>query len=127
MKDLYNHIDVAQSLAPATRTANADGSGVDLQGFEGAVIEIVTGTITDGTHTFEVQESDDNTTFTAVDDADLQGTEPVVTNADGNKVYKIGYLGTKRYVRVSVTVSGATSGGAYATNVIKGYARKKPV
>ena len=41
MKDLANSISVVQSLAPAVRTADANGTGVDLQGFEGATVVVV--------------------------------------------------------------------------------------
>ena len=127
MRDLYNKIALAISLAVLARTASANGTGVDLQGHEGAVVEIITGTITDGTHTFEVQESDDNAAFTAVADADLLGAEPVITGVDDNVVRKIGYRGTKRYLRVIVTVTGApATGGVYGANVIKGFPRHAP-
>lgn len=128
MKDLYNHVGAVNSIAPATHTASATGAGIDLQGFEGAVVMVAVGTWTDGSHTFEVQESGDNSTFAAVADADLQGSEPVVDGADDDAtVYKIGYLGTKRYVRVVATVSGTTTGAVYGASVLKGYARKQPV
>jgi hypothetical protein len=128
MKDLYNQQSPAQSLAPAARTASANGVGADLQGFEGALVVIDAGAWTDGSHTFEVQESDDNSTFTAVADDDLQGTEPVVdAAAEGGQVYKLGYLGTKRYVRVAATVSGTTTGAVYGAAVVRGFPRKSPV
>jgi hypothetical protein len=126
-KDMYNSINAAPTLSPAARTANANGVGVDLQGFEGALVLIQTGVITDGTHAFEVQESDDNVTFTAVADADLQGTEPSVGATDDDKVYRIGYVGTKRYVRVVSTASGTTTGGIYGASIAQGFARKQPV
>lgn len=126
MRDLENRLSVAQSLAPAARTASANGTGVDLANYDGAVVIFTTGAITDGTHTVEVQESADNTTFTAVADADLIGSEPAIGVADDNVIYEIGYIGTKRYLRAAVTVAGATTGGVYAINVIRGYPRKQP-
>jgi len=123
-RDLVNNISVAQTLAPAARTASANGTGVDLQGYESAAVVIAAGTITDGTHTIEIQESDDNSTFTAVADADLQGSEPTVAS---NTVYEVGYLGSKRYIRAITTVSGATSGGVYGAVVVRGHARSKPI
>ena len=110
MMDMYNNIDVAQSLAPATYTASTNGSSVDLQGYQAATVVVSAGTITDGTHAIEVQESTDGSTFTAVASSDLQGTEP--TALASNTVYRIGYMGTARYIRVVTTVTGATSGGA---------------
>jgi len=125
--DLYNNLSVAQSLAPAARTADENGAGVDLQGFHGAMVVVHTGAITDGTHTIEVQESDDDSTYTAVADADLQGSEPAIGVADDNKIYKIRYMGTKRYIRAVVTVAGATTGGVYDAVVVRGAPRKAPV
>lgn len=128
MRDLYNDIGLVQSLAPAARIASANGTGVDLKDYEGAVVLFEVGARTDGTHTFEVQDSADNVTFAAVADSFLQGTEPVVAAAgDANKVYKIGYLGSKRYLRAAVTVAGATTGAVYGANVIRGHAATKPV
>ena len=43
MRDLANSVSVAQSLAPAVRTADANGTGIDLQGFESATIVVDTG------------------------------------------------------------------------------------
>jgi hypothetical protein len=130
-KDPYNNLLVRQSLTPAARTASANGTGVDRNGsgamFQAAVIVVTTGTITDGTHTIEVQDSDDNTTFAAVADDYLQGAEPVIAAADDNVVYHIGYLGRKRYLRTIVTVAGTTTGGVYGAAVILGDPRVMPV
>ncbi len=124
--DLYSALGVARTLSPAARTASANGVGVNRANFPGTMIVIQTGTITDGTHTFDVKESDDNSTYTAVAASDLQGAAPVVGAADDDKVYKVGYLGRKAYVRVDVTVAGATTGGVYSASVIQGGARNGP-
>jgi hypothetical protein len=121
-RDLFNITEAEQSLRPAARTASANGAGVDLKGFHSALVIIDVGLRTDGSHTFELQESDDNTTFTAVADADLQGTEPAVTSAATDEViYELGYLGGKRYLRVIVTVSGATTGAVYGASIVRGH------
>ncbi|MGW1039332.1 hypothetical protein [Streptomyces sp. NPDC002547] len=118
----YNNQLTKQSLAPAARTANASGGSVDRvaggAAFQDAVIVVSTGTITDGTHTIVLEESADNSSWAAVADADLQGTEPAIVAADDNKVFEIGYIGAKRYVRASVTVAGATTGGIYGADVV---------
>jgi hypothetical protein len=125
-KDIYHHISPAVSLSPDAHTASENGTGVDLHGFESALV-VVTGTLTDGTHTIEVQESSDNSTFTAVDNADLLGTEPVITSTGSNKAYKVGYIGSKRYIRVVTTVASATTGGVYGALVLRSDARHQPV
>lgn len=125
--DLRSSVAVAHTLAPAARTADVDGDGVDLAGFDAAVVAIHVGAWTDGTHTFEVQESDDDSTYTAVADADLDGAEPVVDDASSDdSVVEIGYHGRSRYLRVAVTTSGTTSGAVYGATVVRGKARKLP-
>ena len=46
--DLYNEITAVQSLGPAARTATANGSSADLQGYESCLVEINAGAWTDG-------------------------------------------------------------------------------
>ncbi len=117
MKDLTNNINIAQSLAPAARTASANGSGVDLQGYNSAAIAFHPGVITDGTHTPKVQESDDDSTYTDVAAKDLIGS---LTDLASNTIQRIGYKGTKRYIRAVSTVAGATTGGVYGAEVVRG-------
>ncbi|MEU9654200.1 hypothetical protein AB0E00_35630 [Streptomyces sp. NPDC048110] len=126
--DIKNHLDPQPSLAPAARTASANGTGVDLANFDAAMVLIDVGTWTDGAHTFEVQDSDDNAAFTAVDAAYLDGAEPVVdAAADDAQVYTVGYHGIKRYLRVAVTVTGGPATGAvYGASVVRGKGRVKP-
>lgn len=128
VRDLRSGLGPAQSLAPAARTASADGDSVDLRGFDSAMILVDVGAYTDGTHTIEVQESDDGSAWAAVADSDLDGTEPVIDAAgDANAVTAIGYLGSARYVRVSVTATGTSSGAVYGANVIRGHPHQAPV
>nr|WP_062336179.1 hypothetical protein [Herbidospora sakaeratensis] len=115
-RDAYNNLLVKQTLIPAVRNASANGTAVDRNedgcGFQSALVVVNAGTVTDGTHTIEVQDSDDGTNFTAVADAYLQGAEPAIVAADDNKVFEIGYLGLRRYLRVVLTVSGSPATGA---------------
>jgi hypothetical protein len=116
--------DVVNSLAPAARTATANGTGIDLANVASAMIVFIVGTITDGTHTPKVQESDDGSTFTDVAAADLIGSLAVLAS---NTNQRVGYRGNKRYVRAVSTVAGATTGGVYAAVVVRGDSRKQPV
>ncbi|MFE2555973.1 hypothetical protein ACFXGT_08045 [Streptomyces sp. NPDC059352] len=131
MKDAYSNITVRETLSIATRTASANGTGVDRAGggamFQDALVIVHTGTITDGTHAVDVQESDDNSSFTSVAASELQGTEPSIVAADDNKMYVVGYKGLKRYLRVAVTASGTTSGGVYGASVVLANPRTAPV
>ncbi|WP_309095267.1 hypothetical protein [Streptomyces sp.] len=126
----YNNTRVQRTLAPAARTATANGTTVDRAAsgarYQDALVVIDTGVVTDGTHTFTVQESANGTSWSAVADADLQGTEPVVTSANDDTVYELGYVGGARYLRVAVTVAGATNGGIYSAAVVLSNARRGP-
>lgn len=127
-KDIYSNIGVAETLAPASRTASVNGTGVDLAGYESAAVVIERGAAggTTPSFTFEVQESDDNATFTAVAGANLQGTEPVVTAAGAPVM--IGYLGAKRYIRAAITAASGTSPTLLCSAiVVRSNARDKPV
>lgn len=133
---VYSNALVQQSVTQAGLRTNGtvNGTAVDLwsnpvgrQQFKSALIVVQTGTITDGTHTVEVQDSDDNSTFTAAADADLQGTEPAIAEANDNTVYEIGYHGVRRYLRVSVVTTGATLGGTFGAVIVLGFPRRYPV
>ena len=142
MRDLKNNIGVVQSLAPAARSSDADGTGVDLQGFESATIVIdmgAEGITLSSTNKIEIEleHSDDNSTFTDVtSSADVIGATPdsngVIATfddvAEAPAIASVGYIGGKRYIRAVANFSG-THGTAtpLAVSVIKGHARSNPV
>ena len=109
-KDLHNLISVTTAIA---LTAVADGEDVagvsiDRQGSDGLEFIFQVGAYTDGSVTPLVQESDDDSTYTDVADADLTNTEAsAALSAAG--VSSIGYIGDKRYVKVTAaTAAGST-------------------
>jgi hypothetical protein len=106
-------------LATLSGTTPAKGNIVDLLGFNSATLFLVSGAVTDaGTaagYAFEIQESDTtaDAAFTAVADSDLIGTEAALTvtddAADSTATGVIGYVGSKRYVRVVATGTSGTN------------------
>lgn len=129
MRDLYNNLLTFLSLYLQALTAAADGDAIiDLQGFQGALIQIFSGTITDGTsYEFEATHGDvaNLSDGVAVPDADLLGLEPTFLAADDDKIKEFGYIGSKRYLRVDLkTVVGSPStGGVFGAAVVKGFPR----
>lgn len=124
MKDIKNNIDAVTSIKSAAHTATVNGAGADLRGFDAAMVFISVGTITDGTHTPKVEESDDNSSWSDVAATDLQGTlAALATDTD----QRVGYIGNKRYIRVTATISGATTGGVYTSSVMRGIPHRAPV
>ena len=102
------------SIGPAAYNSTVNGSGVNLGSWNSNAIILQVGTITDGTHTPKVEESDDNSAWNDVDAEDLIGTLAELAS-DTNQ--QVSYVGDKQYVRVTVTVAGATTGGVYGAVV----------
>lgn len=121
------------SIPPLLRSANTtvNGTGVDLAGtgnfFRAAMLLVIAGAITDGTHTYKLQESDDNSSFTDVAAGDLQGALTAVTTAGANAVQRQSYTGSKRYLRAVVTTASATTGGNTAAVIIMSEGSGQPV
>ena len=127
MRDLYHSIGVVSALVPAVKTAAGDGAAIDTHGFNSVAFAVNTGAIAgDGDFGIKVQESD---TDQSGDFADAPaGT--FFTNApatlEASTSYKLGYIGNKRYVRLSLTKAGGTSIAAGASAVL-GNAADRPV
>jgi hypothetical protein len=127
-RDLNNQISTAVCIAPAAnRTADTNGSGVDLAGYRACCALVQFGTVTDGTWTPKLQESDDNSTFTDVAAADLSGSFTATTSSNDETVQEVSYLGSKRYVRVAVIETVAsTTGALFNALIVRGAAITEP-
>lgn len=130
-RTLYNECLPKVSLTFAERSSNTavNGTTVDRSEFKNfckdAMVLVQTGTITDGTHTITLEESDNGSGWSTV--TTLQGTAPVITDADSNKLYTFGYTGSKRYLRVVATTATADDGGVFGAIILLGNARRKPI
>lgn len=113
------------SLQPAARTASANGTGVDVGSYSNIIAVCNVGTRTDGTHTFSLEDSADNSSFAAVAAGDQIGTFSAITSSTQQQV--VGYIGTKRYIRVVITVAGASTGALSSAHIVAAGARKQPV
>lgn len=125
-RDLHNSIYPKRGLSPvAAGTDNTPyvSQIVDTSGFDSVEFLILIGANTDADATFAVLfEDGDNSGLsdnTAVADAQLLGTEALAgfDFSDDNEVRKIGYLGTKRYCRVTITPTGNNSGNIFIAGV----------
>lgn len=126
-RDIENNVSVASSVLPLLRTASVNGTGVDLRGFDAAMASVHVGTITDGTHTPKLQESDDDSTYTDVVAADLEGSFTAATSSADETVQTVGYKGDARYIRVVVTAAGTTTGGTVGATIVRDCAHSLPV
>lgn len=127
LKDISQILSPVVSVAPAAaRTTSTNGTGVDLRGYQAAMVTFTPATITDGTHTPKLQESDaSGSGYTDVAAGDMVGSLAALAS---NTVQTVGYRGTKRYLRAVVTVAGGPStGGVYSAVVVRGYPQVAPV
>lgn len=109
MRDLYSNIRAVQALASASRSAAIQGETIDLLGVGRMAVLVNTGTITgDGDFSATLQESEDGSTgWDDVAAAQMQSDVPATMEA--TSAYRLGYLGFKRFVRLSLTKDGGTS------------------
>lgn len=122
IKDIMSELgDPVVSLALTNRIADANGSGADLKGARRALIAAAVGDSGDtlsATVKFELEleESEDNSTFTDVADTDL--SEYVDGTNDGcfvlcdqptedSKLFLTEYRGNKRYIRAVANFTGS--------------------
>jgi len=112
---------VALNTANITTSTTTVGNIIDTADFNGGVnFTLSTGTRTDGTYTPLIEDGDaaNLSDAAAVDDAFLVKQDTSSTTAPeaqaalaaSNAISKIGYKGTKRYVRLSVVSTSVTSG-----------------
>lgn len=119
MKDLFSSVKAAPALAPAVQTAATATAALDLRDFGSVVYAIETGAIAgDGDFGVTLQHSDTTTAGDFVDvPADLVASNAPATLA-ASSAYKVGYKGSKRYVRLSLTKAGGTSIAAGAVAIL---------
>jgi hypothetical protein len=146
MKDLYNNITLLSGHDPIQGGDGTAPAAVafDLIGYESAVFVWwvgLEGSTLSGTNywNLKMEHADDNGsgaagTYTNVAAADVQGATPasgiVVTvddPAEDNKIYKIGYVGGKRFVRCTIAETGTGPNLPQALMVIKGHPALAPV
>lgn len=134
MKDLMNQIHTKRVISPVSvaDTTALVGEIVDKKGFESLTYVIATGSIADADATFTVllEESDDSgmSGATAVADADLLGTEVLAAFQfdDDNETRKLGYIGSKRYTRLTITPVANASAALVSAVAVLGHPQLAP-
>lgn len=121
-QDLHNNIKAQRGISPVAAQTNVDTAIVSqiLDTANAGSVEFlgIMGANTDANATFTVLVEEGNASnlsdAAAVDDADILGVEAMGLQYDSdNQVFKIGYIGSKRYVRVTITPSGNNSGDVF--------------
>ena len=128
MRDQMSELHIVRALSPVSVSDDTAQVSqiIDRQGYESLTFAIATGSIADANATFTVLVEDgDNASLTdaaAVADSQLVGTEALASFQfdDDNETRKIGYVGSKRYVRLTITPDGNGSAALLAAVAILG-------
>lgn len=135
MKDLHNDITVGRALSPAAAITDNTAQVcqiIDNQFLEAQEYVINIGALADADATFTVllEDGDDSglSDAAAVADAFLLGTEVLAsfTFADDNETRKLGYIGKKRYTRMTITPADNTGNAFFSVLSILGSPRHAP-
>ena len=126
MMDLENQTTISQVVDPAVTSIDVLSTVVDMAGFRDVTALVTVGESGDtlsGTVyvELEMQESDDDSTYTACADADITNAVAGSTNtgtfalidaaAEDDAVYASQYLGSKQYVKVNINLTGTHTNG----------------
>lgn len=133
MFDLHNNVKVLNAETGLLSNDTALVLSADRAGYRSVELFLLTGTLADAAATFVilVEDSADNSAWAAVADDFLAGLEiptgETLDQADDNKVIKIGYVGAKRYIRITVTPTGNADASPYSLLVLGGHAQVAPI
>jgi hypothetical protein len=143
MRDnLHNNafrVAITPLAAAVANNAAIVGNWIDRMGFEALTFGILTGTLADTDATFDVlvEEANaaDQSDAAAVADIDLisqtDGVAPEIAagfNFDADTATrKIGYIGHKRYARLTVTPANNTGAAPIAALAVLSHASSRPV
>lgn len=135
MRDLLNHLHPKRAISPAA--AVTDNTAfvsqiIDLAGYESLLFIILIGALADADATFAVTMEHGNqanlSDAAAVPAAQISGTLALAgfTFAADDQVRKVGYLGSKRYVRLTITPTGNAGNAFIAAAALLGDPRFAP-
>ena len=142
INDLISNLKITQITDSANFTASSNCGSVDRKGYEALVFVVLVGQSGDDLSgskkiELEVEESDDNASFTDVPDAQLSsyvdgvndGCFAVINSPSKDEtVYTVQYKGAKRFVRTRLAMSGMhINGTPIGVVAIQGYPQYAPV
>ncbi len=127
-KDLHNNLHPVRALSPVSVGDNTAQVSeiINRQGFGAVEFLILLGSIADADATFTVlvEHGDDSglSDAAAVPDSLLLGTETLAGFQfdDDNETRKIGYVGNKQYLRITITPANNTGAALIAVVAVLG-------
>ena len=128
MRDIKNNVDAVETIGPANHTVSINGAGVDLRDFDSAMVvfhgnngDFVTG---DESYTPKLQDSPDDSVWTDVAAADLEGS---FSDLRTTEVQRVGYKANQRYIRGVLTLAGTTPIIDANALIMRGHPHQAPV
>ena len=134
--ELHNNLKFSRAISPAAAVTNNTAyvsQILDTANFQDNELVLQIGELADADANFVVLIEEGNqanlSDNSAVADADLLGTELLAGFQfdDDNETRKIGYIGTKRYIRATVTPANNTGNAFLSGTWVQGGARKAPL
>lgn len=134
MRDMFNQVTPKRCISPQSVADNTAlvGEIIDRKGFESLTYLIATGSVGDAGAEFTVllEEGDVSnlSDAAAVADVNLLGTEALASfiQTDDNKCFKLGYLGTKRYTRLTITPTNNATAALIGAVALLGHPASAP-
>lgn len=119
MRTLKESTSVVQSLAPATRTTSANGTGVDVRNADDILFVLTNGTTSGTTPTLDVtvEDSADNSSFAAVSGYAFTQVTAAIAGGSAALTLQVPKRAVRRYVRAVATIAGTTPSFACAVLV----------
>lgn len=112
VNDLHGHSKVLAAFATTTIATDTTTAGIiiDTEGFEALEFLILSGTITLGDAAISLQHGDaaNLSDATTVDAEEILGSGVFAVDAD-DEVRKMGYIGKKRFVRLSIVTDNSAN------------------
>jgi|GEM_PF-1194313 len=146
MHNIVDNLKLEQALMPQTITTTALTSGnLDMLGVETLAVAVMVGNISETLSAsakvdLKIEHADDNGsgapgTYVACTDMDVANFANLSSglflsindNTKEQKRYVVEYRGAKRFVKITATPTGLTTGGAIAMLSLKGNVSQKPV
>jgi hypothetical protein len=126
-RDIRAIVDPVTLFAKVATTATQTIQGADISSYRGACFVVDVGTHTADDLVVTFQESDDNSTWTDIADADLEGSANDIAVVVGieDSVIKVGYSGIKKYIGAVIT-DGGTGSAVIGVSLVKGFPRQVP-
>lgn len=128
--DLKSNIGFARIATYGQKNATVAAAGTEVAGFNGACVVVEVGAHTADGISVTIVESDDDSTYTDVAAANLDGStgweqDLSITTSNDNTTYYVGYKGNKKYLGAKIT-DASTGDVILGIYVVKGYAKDIP-